>query len=120
VVPQEFSPEGIITNPPIADRPPRSAHGKFLSVDGIDGCSAITGTCVASIAVGRKFGIAQRASLVPVKYKLRGTGFATYPAVLDSWMWVIARVHREKQAGRSGKAIINYSAGKHSLGGAGT
>ena len=86
-----------------------------MSLDEFDVYLTITGTCVASVAVGRKFGIAQRATLVPVKYKLNGSGFATIPAVLDSWMWVIERVKRERQAGRIGKAVINYSAGKHRL-----
>ena len=57
------------------------------------------GSCVASLATGRVYGVAKRAKLFPVKYK-NTRGSATELAIQDAFMHVISVVsNRDSGAG---------------------
>ncbi|KAK4694278.1 hypothetical protein P7C71_g3279, partial [Lecanoromycetidae sp. Uapishka_2] len=63
------------------------------------------GTCVASVAAGNLYGVARKATLIPVKYK--DSARAMPAAILDAWTWAINDAQANNQ-----RAVINYSQGQ--------
>lgn len=78
------------------------------------------GQCVASIAAGRRFGVASNANLVAIKYKnaqLNNAGNfvlanARPAAFMWAWHQAIQDAKSNRPAGSVMKAVINFSAGK--------
>lgn len=62
------------------------------------------GSCVASLATGRVYGVAKRGRLVPVKYT-NSRGSSTDMAVQDAFMYVISTVMNRD----SGKAALHLT-----------
>lgn len=73
------------------------------------------GTCVASIALGTTYGVAKRATLIPVKVTHNGFGQFTTPAAFwAAYGWVIGDVNSKRDPNNPDgpvKAVINHSGG---------
>lgn len=73
------------------------------------------GSCVASLATGKIYGVAKKAHLVPVRYK-NSRGAAHPLAIEDAFMYVISRVSKTDKGEngpkpRPGWAVLNFSQG---------